>query len=193
MLAGLGRPTLVKWFGEGEVEDRVVAEETRLFPIERAEEGVEGVSDLGSVGPLQADLGGPHGGIEVGEHRDLLVLVAQEEDRSDRARPANARRLLIDVIGLPRALEGEPAPPEAGSGHAALGSAAFQIRQEADVLGVEEPEGVGREAAAVKDQRKRPRAVDLADLGHRGGDRRVEGIIQRPGDKNSARPCASWT
>ena len=55
MLAGPGRPALLQWFGEGEVEDRAVAEETRLFPIDRAKEGVEGVRDLGSVGPLQAD------------------------------------------------------------------------------------------------------------------------------------------
>ena len=77
-------------------------------------------------------LGRLEGGREVCEHRDLLVLVPENEDRPQGARAADARRLLDDVVHLPRALEGELAPLEAVAGHEAAGFAAFQVGDKAD-------------------------------------------------------------
>ena len=109
-------------------------------------------------------LGRLDGGREVCEHRDLLVLVPENEDRPQGARAADARRLLDDVVHLPRALEGELAPLEAVAGHEAAGFAAFQVGDKADALGREEAKGIRGKAPAIKDQRKGARPVDLANL-----------------------------
>ena len=123
------------------MKDRPVAEETSLVLIEITEQGFEGVCDLRPVWPLETDLqavgfrGRLDGGREVCEHRGLLVLVPENEDRPQGARASDVRRLLDDVVDLPRALEGEPAPLEAVSGHEAAGFAAFQVGDKADALG----------------------------------------------------------
>ena len=76
--------------------------------------------------------------------------------RPQGARAADARRLLDDVVDLPRALEGEPPPLEAVAGHEAAGFAVFQVRDKADALGREEAKGIRGKAPAIKASVKGP-------------------------------------
>jgi hypothetical protein len=124
------------------------------------------------------DLGRLDGGHEVREHRDLLVLVPQEEDRSDGARAADARRLLADVVDVPSAFKGEPARLKAVPRDAAPGFATFQVGDEADAFDIEEAKGIGGKSPSIKDQCKRAGPMDLANLRDGAGNRACERIVE---------------
>ena len=138
-------------------------------------------------------LGRLDGGREVCEHRDLLVLVPQNEDRPQGARAADAPRLLDDVVDLPRALEGEPAPLEAVDGHEAAGFAAFQVGDKADVLGREEAKGIrGKAPPRSKTSVKGPGRWTWRNSPTIAGMARPSESLSGRETKNSTRPRASW-
>ena len=96
-------------------------------------------------------LGGAGGGSQVGKHGDLLPLVAEEQDGAQGADPPQARLLLQQSVGVAVVLEKEPGGLKLFPRITAARATALEIGDKADVLFLQEAEGIAAVATPVED------------------------------------------
>lgn len=110
-------------------------------------------------------------GGQVGQHGDLLLILAQKQDRANQANFSHTCLLLKQLVAVPASFEGEPSGLEALRRIPPPRTAALQVGDEANAFGLEETECFPAVAATVENQRERFGPMGAANPGDRSRER----------------------
>ena len=98
------------------------------------------------------DLGRLAWSSEVGQHRDLLTFISQEQDGSNGSHPIDPGPFLKELVGMALAFTFEPAAAEPPFGVASSCLPSLEVGDKPDLLLVEKAEHVAAISSAVEDQ-----------------------------------------
>src|SRR5215831_1862591 len=129
------------------------------------------------------DLGWASSGHQIGEHRDLVPVVAHKQNRAHRSHGLQASLLLPQPVAVPLTFKREPATMKPLPRILPARAPAFQISNEANARSLQETESVSAISAPVEYQREWLVTMHATDLDHGArkgaGQRVVQGLRKK--------------
>src|SRR5215467_4092479 len=124
------------------------------------------------------DLGRASSGHQIGEHRNLLSVVAHKQNRAHRSHGLQASLLFQEAVAVPLPFKREPATMKPLPWILPARAPAFQISNETNARSLQEAESVSAIPAPVEYQREWLVTMHATDLSHGAGKGARQRVVQ---------------